>query len=190
MIDNLLIRDARIEDSMFVARCLLAAMEMVSLDAVVEGEDSVLLDSVVNSCVEEGLLYSYCNARVAEVKGELAGCLISYDGGGYEAMREATFGKLLKENGIDLTGNPMETGPGEYYLDSMAVVSKYRGLGIGHSLMSDGIARARSLGVSSVVLLVDEEHPRLQAYYEQLGFVPCDMMEAFGARYIKLALAL
>ena len=184
---SLLIRNATLEDASFVARCLLAAMEIVEMEDNSKASDE-FLRSVTNSCQKEDELYSYKRAKIAELDGRVAGCLISYDGEGYEQLRKTTFERLLRENGLDLTKNPLETGPGEYYLDCMAILPEYRGKGIGLQLMKDGIELAKRKNIHRVTLLVDRSHPRLKSYYCQLGFSPMCEMAAFDSEYIKMKL--
>jgi ribosomal protein S18 acetylase RimI-like enzyme len=80
----------------------------------------------------------------------------------------------------------METGPGEFYLDSMAILSEYRGAGIGKKLMRDRVDYALSNGFQMVTLLVDKDKPHLQRYYESLGFAFSEEMFVFGSWYRKL----
>jgi ribosomal protein S18 acetylase RimI-like enzyme len=80
----------------------------------------------------------------------------------------------------------METGPGEFYLDSMAILSEYRGIGIGKMLMHDRVDYALRNGFQMVTLLVDKDKPRLQKYYESLGFAFSEEMFVFGSWYNKL----
>ena len=84
----------------------------------------------------------------------------------------------------------METGPGEFYLDSMAILSEYRGAGIGKKLMRDRVDFALSNGFQMVTLLVDKDKPRLQKYYESLGFVFSEEMFVFGNWYNKMVCSL
>ena len=88
---------------------------------------------------------------------------------------------------MDLSRNAMETGLGEFYLDSMAILSDYRGIGIGKKLMRDRMDYAFCNGFQKVTLLVDKDKPRLQQYYESLGFVFSEEMFVFGCWYNKLA---
>jgi ribosomal protein S18 acetylase RimI-like enzyme len=68
----------------------------------------------------------------------------------------------------------------------MAVLSDFRGLGIGKMLMRDRMDYALRNGFQKVTLLVDKDKPRLQQYYESLGFVFSEEMFVFGSRYNKL----
>ena len=91
---------------------------------------------------------------------------------------------------MDLNHNAMETGPDEFYLDSMAILSDYRGAGIGKILMRDRIDFALSNGFQKVALLADKDKPRLQRYYECEGFAFSEELFVFGAWYNKMVCSL
>lgn len=187
---KLTIRNAQKEDSPFVGRCLLAAMEILPLEQGSDTNSKDLLESVTHSCSLEDDLYSYRHARIAEIGNERVGCLISYDGSVYEPLRKITFDRLLKEKGLDLRENPLETAAGEYYLDCMVVVPSHRGNGIGLQLMQDGIELAKQKDIQKVSLLVDQSHLNLKAYYQKLGFCTTGELFAYGTMYDKMILEL
>ena len=180
------IRDATSEDAPFIARVVLAGIDMLDLDAVLPDEQRHLYEHLIEICRMDDTLYSYCNTRIAEIDGKQVGALVAYDGAGYAKMREKTFGLVQQTSGMDLSRNAMETGPGEFYLDSMAILSDYRGAGIGKMLMRDRTDFALSNGFQMVTLLVDKDKPRLQKYYESVGFAFEEEMFVFGAWYNKM----
>ena len=180
------LRDATSEDAPFIARVVLAGIEMLDMDAALPDNQRVLYEHLVGICRMDDTLYSYRNTRIAEVDGCAVGALVAYDGACYAMMREKTFGLVQQTSGMDLNHNAMETGPGEFYLDSMAILSDYRGAGIGKMLMRDRIDFALSNGFQKVALLVDKDKPRLQSYYECEGFAFSEEMFVFGAWYNKL----
>lgn len=183
---KVLIRDASMADAPFIARVVLAGIDMLDIDAVLPDEQRDIYEHLVGICRMDDTLYSYLNSRIAEIDGNRVGALVAYDGARYAALRSKTFGLVQQTSGMDLSRNAMETGPGEFYLDSMAVLSDYRGLGIGKMLMRDRMDYALENGFHKVTLLVDKDKPRLQAYYESLGFVQMCEMFVFGAWYWKL----
>lgn len=60
-------------------------------------------------------------------------------------------------------------GPGEWHLQSIAVDSDVRGLGVGSVLFDDALARARAAGAQRLVLDVETRNTRAQSLYERLG---------------------
>ena len=180
------LRDATLDDAPFIARVVLAGIDMLDIDAKLPDEQRAIYEYLMDICRMDDTLYSYLNTRIAEVDGNRVGALVAYDGARYAALRAKTFGLVQQSSGMDLSRNAMETGPGEFYLDSMAVLSDYRGLGIGKMLMRDRMDYAFCNGFQKVTLLVDKDKPRLQQYYESLGFVFVEEMFVFGSWYNKL----
>ncbi len=85
--------------------------------------------------------------------------------------------------------------PGEFYLDSMAILPEFRGRvyeyagstdRIGHLLMLDGIEEGRRKGFSRISLIVDKAKPRLKTYYSALGFRPDGEILFFGHLYGRM----
>lgn len=180
------LRDATSEDAPFIARVVLAGIDMLDIDAVLPDEQRAIYEHLMDICRMDDTLYSYLNTRIAEIDGNRVGALVAYDGARYAALRAKTFGLVQQTSGMDLSRNAMETGPGEFYLDSMAVLSDYRGLGLGKMLMRDRMEYAMRNGFQKVTLLVDKDKPRLQHYYQSLGFVFVEEMFVFGSWYNKL----
>ena len=185
-LDNVVLRDASIADAAFIARVVLAGIDMLDMGEDLPDEQRPIFEHLVEICRMDDTLYSYRHTRIAEMDGMAVGALVAYDGTPYAEMRAKTFGLVQQTSGMDLSKNAMETGPGEFYLDSMAILPEYRGHGIGHALMRDRMEWAFRNGFKAVTLLVDKDKPRLQAYYESLGFVQMCEMFVFGAWYWKL----
>ncbi len=180
------IRDAVAVDAPFIARCVWAAIEMLHIEDDVPDEKLEAFSYLVDICLMDDTLYSYRNAVVAEVDGCIVGALVAYDGARYAAMRKTTFDLVEKNMGVKLEHNVMETGEGEFYLDSLAVLPQFRGLNIGKMLMQNRMELARGLGIGKVSILVDKDKPRLQAYYESLGFALAEEIFVFDSWYNKL----
>ena len=180
------LRDATLDDAPFIARVVLAGIDMLDIDAALPDEQRAIFEHLIKICRMDDTLYSYLNTRIAEIDGNPVGALVAYDGACYAKMREKTFGLVQQTSGMDLSHNAMETGPSEFYLDSMAILSDYRGIGIGKLLMRDRVDFAFNNGFQKVTLLVDKEKPRLQQYYESEGFVFSEEMFVFGSWYNKL----
>ena len=178
-------RDATLDDAPFIARVVLAGIDMLDIDAVLPDEQRAIFEHLIEICRMDDTLYSYCNTRIAETDDKSVGALVAYDCARYAEMREKTFGLVKQTSGMDLSRNAMETGPGEFYLDSMAVLSGYRGVGIGKLLMRDRMELAFNNGFQKVTLLVDKDKPRLQEYYQSEGFSFSKEMFVFGAWYNK-----
>lgn len=117
----------------------------------------------------EATQYSWRNAIVAEVDGKSVGAVVGYDGAQLYALREGTFAVLRKMVGR-VSNIVDETEPGECYLDSIGVLPKYRGMGVGEALVKAFCERAFAQGHRRVGLIVDQENPNAERLYTSLGF--------------------
>jgi len=186
MENDLLLRDATPMDAPFIARVVLAGIEMLEIDAEVTEEHQPILTHLIDICRMDDTLYSYRHTRIAEMDAKTVGALICYDGARYAEMRAKTFGLVQQTSGLDLSKNAMETGEGEFYLDSMAILPEFRGRKIGLQLMRDRMDWASQNGFETIALLVDKDKPHLQRYYESLGFAFREEIFVFGAWYNKM----
>ena len=186
--NTIVIRQATKNDISIIARCVFAAMDILDFDTYIPDEMVIPMKNLEEAALDSTRLYSCQNSLIAEINGEPVGCIISYSGDRYASLRKRTFDILYEQSGLDLRDNPRETGPGEYYLDCMAIKPDFRRKGIGHLLMSKAIDKGKAMGVKRFTLLVEKSHSRLANYYTQLGFAPKEEMFAFGEVYVKMEL--
>ena len=115
--------------------------------------------------------YSYRNTLVATTTdGILVGVLVAYDGGTLKVLRRRFVEEAIVTFGIDYSGMDAETEEGEFYFDSLAVSSSYRGKGFATRLLQAGVQRAKELGFSVVGLLCDKGNPNAEQLYAKVGF--------------------
>lgn len=174
------IRKATPADTEYVAKTVLTALDMDTSD----------LGWVKASCADPQSMYSWNKSLIAEEEGKQIGCIISYSGDDYQRLREYTWSKLWK--GVDpaaIRQSAIETYPGEYYLDSLAIEPEYRGKGLGKILMKAAIEEGKNLGYKNFALLVAGEKPRLKEYYASLGFEEDSEVNFFGHRYKRMVLS-
>ncbi len=184
--NGIIIRKAKTGDANIIARCVLAAIDLLDIDDEVPTDMQDSVSDLINSASDGTRLYCFQHSFIAEHNGMAIGCLIAYNGDNYAELRRNTFNRLYERTGLDLRNNPMETGPGEFYLDCMAIHKEYRGEGVGHKLMSYVIEYGKAQGIKKFTLLVEKSHKRLEEYYAKLGFVPIGEMFAFGSEYVKM----
>lgn len=170
-------RDATPQDAHLLAWTVMTAI----------GADWKDLSRAELMCSAEDTLYSWKRARIAMVGEMAAGCLISYPGEDYEKLRDHTWSRYWGAKDYSVGSFENETFPGEYYLDSLAVLPEFRGMGIGKKLLLDGIAKGHSLGFDRITLIAESDAPKLQDYYKSIGFHPEDHMEFFGHDYIRMS---
>lgn len=161
------IRPAQVKDAEYIALAIAMAIgDEVALRSYC-GEDYI---AVLTAMAEaQGTQYSWENAIVAEVDGLVAGAVVGYDGAMLKVLRDGTFG-VLSNYVAQLPNIVDETQAGEFYLDSVAVFPRFRGMGIGTMLVESLCKRCLSQGHEVVGLLVDSENPQAEKLYSTLGF--------------------
>ena len=114
--------------------------------------------------------YSYRNTLVAVDEEKVIGISVSYDGGRLHKLRRAFIDAAKEHIGKNHSGMDDETGAGELYLDSLAVLPEYRRQGIAKALLLATKEKANQYGLPHVGLLVDKDNPDGEAFYSFVGF--------------------
>ena len=178
------IRDAREDDAEFLAQVILAAAHLSDMGAdTTASADTANNADTANSngtatsagaltaiCRRTDTLYSWHNARIACACGKRAGAMVSYPGDIYVDARSITFPLLPGLTQAQIDATDIETLPGEWYLDSLAVLPEFRRAGLGKMLVMDAIERGRNAGYAQFTLLAEKSSTHLVEYYTRLGF--------------------
>ncbi|MEY4697201.1 MAG: hypothetical protein RIT14_1629 [Pseudomonadota bacterium] len=108
--------------------------------------------------------FSYRNAWLAEVEGEVAACLLGYPAdppGPIEPDVPAIFVPLLELEAL---------APGAWYLNVLATYEGFRGRGCGSALLAHAEAVARGAGHDSISLIAEDTHLDALRLYAARGF--------------------
>lgn len=212
MREKVFVRPARRSDAEDIARLVVMAWPVDAFLARGKGKTvDDLISLVAEVAAEEDTLYSYRNTVVAELgpgdfegrddmpsDGEsdagdcgrmsgtdsipVVGIMIGYDGAQLYRLRRPVEDAFAARFGASDMKWDDETGPGEFYYDSVAVDPSYRGYGIGSALFDAMDRRAAELGFDVVGLLVDLDNPAAERLYERLGFRTVGEKDFFGHR--------
>ncbi len=194
----MIIRPARKDDAHFIAKMILAALH------IEEDDNSILARRMEEFVLADDTLYSWHRGYIAvdtpDIKSEddgqtyteeiPAGLCLAYDGIDYHERRINTFTMKCSDGASVAEENPVlatqedEAGTGEYYIDSLAVASDYRGRGIGKMLLSHAIEQGIAKGLRPTLLVDPDNAPALRLY-TSLGFQFFREQEAFGIVYHK-----
>lgn len=131
--------------------------------ALVANDKSVTEDGH-RSCIDDPM-----KETADSGKDIVAGICTAYDGAMLHSLREAFFKACKEEIGREFETFTDETGPGEYYVDSLAVYPQYRRRGIASSLLRAMAERAHKAGLP-LGLLVDKANPDAERMYTAIGF--------------------
>lgn len=173
------VRQARREDAATIAKAVAMAIGDEAALRAYCGDD--YLGVLTEIARREGTQYSWQFALVAEVEGVVAGAVVGYDGARLAELREGTFAVIREHIGRTPT-IPDETQAGEVYLDSLGVLPKFRGLGVGGELVAAFCEKAFVEGGERVGLIVDYANPNADRLYSSLGFERVGTKLFFGHR--------
>lgn len=179
---NILFRPATQDDATFLA---LVVLEAVEIPVMERGEAPA--SHVVEICSRTDTLYSWKNAIIAEADGERIAAVIAYCGEGYHEIKEFTFDLVRKSIEFNTENWDEETAEGEYYLDSAAVLPKWRGKGVGRKLLLHAIDTAHRMNLIPS-LICDPENTNALNLYVSMGFRTVSRIFVFGTTYLKMVL--
>lgn len=166
------ITKAQKNDSAFIARLIMTAMTDDCCQNLA-GEHKTLEDfaAMMKDLVEmEDSQYSYRNTLIARTdEGEKAGVCVSYKGEDLHRLRQRFIEQAARQLDRDFSSMPDETGAGELYIDSLAVLPTFRRQGIATALLQAAVKKAEDLGMPAG-LLVDAGNPKAERLYKEVGF--------------------
>jgi ribosomal protein S18 acetylase RimI-like enzyme len=164
--EDIKIRPASEADAKLIARVVAMAMGEECATLLCGADYMNILEQIA---LAEGTQYSYTNALIALVNGEPAGAVVGYDGALLEPLRSATV-SVIKKSFSEYSLPDDETQAGEFYIDSLGVLPKFRGYGVGKRLLMAMTGKGLALGCSKVGLIVDVENPGASSLYCACGF--------------------
>lgn len=163
----MLIRDARPEDADHLVRFINMAADDLPLHFWQKsvGPDGDPLAWGRERAARETGSFSYRNAWLAEVEGEVAACLLGYPAAMQpEPIEPGTppiFVPLLELEAM---------APGSWYLNVLATYPAFRGRGLGSALLARAEAVTRQAGRSTVSLIAEDTHLDALRLYRAKGF--------------------
>ena len=164
----MIIRKAKIEDSVEIAENLFLAMEDILYEFIgmkdTEEAKKFLLYFVENKNNQ----YSYENCFVAENEKGIEGSINIYNGAELNRLRMPIIQHIKEHYNKDFCPEK-ETQQGEFYIDSFGVNPKSQGKGIGSKLLQF-IINNPDFNQQTLGLLVDEENPNAEKLSLNFGF--------------------
>ena len=131
----MIIRKATPADSQRVASCLLLDREEILYRMIGDTSQPKAYYIMLHFVKGHNNQYSYTNCWVAEEEGVVIAAANVYDGGQLSALRQPVIDYLRTYYGFTRKIED-ETKAGEYYLDSLGVLPKRQGRGIGSALFT------------------------------------------------------
>ncbi|SJZ69921.1 Acetyltransferase (GNAT) family protein [Pilibacter termitis] len=179
-----MIRQAKKADVAKLAELMLIIFQDMELPLLAKIGKEKLKNLLLQTFQEEEYRYSYTNALVAELDGEVVGVVYCYNPQS-EKVNDSAFEQQLsgQYNLQEQLFFQTEVLPDEWYLDSIALFSKARGKGLGTKLLLAALEKAKEKGAVNVGLNVEQNNQRARELYENLGFVEVAEVEIVGHKY-------
>ena len=176
---KIIVRPATQSDAAMIANVVVMAIGDETALRIGYGCDYLAMFEAIAR--NEATQYSYTNALIAEIDGNVAGAVVGYDGAKLHPLREGTL-SVMREHIASVTIPEDETEAGEYYLDSIAVVPAFRSRGVARALIAAFCDKAFDEGHERVGLIVDVDNPQAESLYSSLGFERINELTFYGHR--------
>lgn len=179
MKEYITLRKALPTDALFIAQNVLRALH-------IEETNPEHINHLAMISSRQDTLYSWRNAVIALYDGIPAGLMVAYDGSRYRQMRDITFPMIRMYVGDHYQQMDDETGPGEFYLDSLAVLPEYRCKGIASALIKEMFRLKDAAGIPLATIAVDPDNDSAYRLYLANGFCRAGSISVFGTTYHRL----
>lgn len=183
-----MIRMASQKDAAEIAALLWEIFEDMELSLLEKIPKNKLLEMVAEAVAEPVYRYGFTRGIVYEINGEIAGVSFGYPSVD-EPFIDEPFRNVLLKNGYNENEKlfvDKEAFPDEWYLDSIVVNQKYRGLGIGSALLGEMDQMALKAGYNTIGLNVDIANPNAKKLYSSIGYKKVAEIALSGHRYEHL----
>jgi ribosomal protein S18 acetylase RimI-like enzyme len=163
----MLIRDAKTSDADHLVRFINMAADNLPLHFWKKsvGPDGDPLAFGRERAARETGNFSFRNAWLAEVDGQVAACLLGYPA-------------ALEPEAIDPDTPPLfvplieleNLAPGAWYLNVLATYPEHRGRGLGSALLAKAEELTRAAGRTTISLIAEDTHHEALRLYRAKGF--------------------
>lgn len=167
-----MIRFATKEDGQAIAPLILVILKDMELPLLAVVPEPTILAVLAEAVAEPTYRFGYKRGLVYEEQGLVAGVAFGYPNEA-EPVIDEPLKQVLRnhqlDDGIQLFVDP-ETLENEWYLDSISVDERFRGLGIGSKLLEALPEIAKRDGKSVIGLNVDKANSNAKKLYARKGF--------------------
>lgn len=167
---DITVRPAKLSDAPFVAPLIIDAIDEIGNRLTGEDEPQAILKSLEELYKRTDNRHSYKNTFVAEAKNELAGIMVVY-GGEQAPILDGNLEKWLTAKDAEIQTVEVEARPDEFYIDTICTAPKFRGHGVGTTLLKYADIVAKNNGYSKISLSVEKQKDRARHLYKKMGFI-------------------
>lgn len=192
--EKITLRAATVHDVPFLAMVIAEALDDDIMEQYEQAGNRIpdaqreRMDIIEKVIAATDTLYTWHHGTIAQdAAGTPLGALVAYSGDDYMQRREVTFRMFASvvEQSFDPSTMDAETVPGEFYLDSLAVLPSHRGRGVARILLESGIKKAKSMA-RPAILACSPENVGAKRLYESLGFRGTHIYSLFGHPYWRM----
>lgn len=192
----MIIRKARIEDKKIVAQLIWDAIEEQANYFTGNDTPDEILNGLEDLFTQPHNRFSYENAMIAEIDGQVAGSIIAFPGREMRSLDESILQGLMKRfpegspeynRIIPAIQAAKEAHDDEFYIDNLAVLETHQGKGIGKKLIETAEQTAFERGFGKISMLAEKDNVKAFNIYKRLGYMHDCMMVSLGHEYFHLA---
>ncbi|WP_207492916.1 GNAT family N-acetyltransferase [Aridibaculum aurantiacum] len=175
----MIIRKATPADAEAIATHLLLAMEDIIFRLIGEADSAKAKNFLLHFTQQENNQYSYENCWVGQIDNDVIATVNIYNGAELHALRQPVLNYLKLHYNRQLQPED-ETGPGEFYIDTLGVSPHMQGRGVGAKMLQLVIDEFVTTRKKTVGLLVEPGNVRAKKLFERLGFKPVGIKTLLG----------
>ena len=165
-----IINQAKKDNSSDITPLIFDAIGNIAYRITGETIEQNMLAKLQKLVEDEHNRHSYLNTFVALDEGaNVLGIIVLYDGKKGAELDRALENTIYNETGQKISID-IEAYDDEYYIDTVCVSTKARGLGIGTALLNFAEQQAITLGYSKLALNVEVKKTQARALYKRIGF--------------------
>lgn len=165
---TIIIRQAQIQDASSIAPLIYDAIGDIANNLTGEQELDKILASLQQFVTETTNRHSYLNTYIAVQNETVLGIVVLYSGKQGRELDRLLEAQLATK-GIQVNLD-VEAHDEEYYIDTICVSEKARGLGIGTKLLQFAEENGKQLGFDKISLNVELEKTDARRLYERMGY--------------------
>ncbi|SHI43715.1 Acetyltransferase (GNAT) family protein [Dethiosulfatibacter aminovorans DSM 17477] len=190
-----MIRNSKPDDKNIVSELIIVAIEDLANTFTGYNDERSIKNEMENLFAESDNRFSHKYCKVIEIDGQVAASVISYPASEMEKLNEKIIERLrirfssdddLFTEHAERIRRSKEAFDGEYYIDNLAVVEKYRGKGLSKILVEATEKEGLEMGYRKISILADLHNEKAFNIYRKLGYIKDCELEVLGHKYHHL----
>lgn len=191
----MIIRNAKPADKVSTASLIMEAIDdLANIFTGFDNEESIRLE-MQNLFSENNNRFSHEFCTIIEIDGQVAASIITYPASLMNELNQAIIVKLKRKFKNDeksflefsnKINNSREAFDDEYYIDNLAVSSKFRGKGLSKILIIAAEKKAIEYSYEKISILADINNEKAFNIYKHLGYIKDCELNVLGHKYHHL----